>query len=1072
MTGSYRPLLVVLSLVVASAASYAALDLTGRVAAASGRQRVAWLVGGSLAMGIGIWSMHFTGMLAFRLHAAGGPGPMPATVPMLYDTRLLLLSVLVAVLASALALAVVGRPAAGGLAFGVTFGGAGLAMGAAICGMHYIGMASLRLPAALRYRSPLVLASIGIAVGASVVALWLAFRLRHDAGGAPVVRRLGAAFVMGLAIAGMHYTAMAAARFTPLGGGAVPVSAGAVLATDGLAGAVVGGTLVILTLALLGAALDRRLRERLRLAVEHERLYREAEAARWAVAATHEQLQEQAAELEQQVEEAQALAEELEQTNVELHEALTDARIAREAAERSAEGFRRVFDESPLPMWVYDAETLAFLDVNAAAIRCYGHTREAFLGMTLRDIRPAEEQRTLEQALVRRVVGETSRLRTRHLTRDGSIVEVEVATQEAQFAGPGRRLAIVLDVTERVGAERRQQFLAEASRVLGASLDYAAALRDVAHLAVPALADWCSVDLAREPDDPTTLEQVAAAHVDPKLVEVGSEARRRHVASPDAPLGAPAVVRTGRSAFYPRLDDGLLAAAVRDAEGGAERHAERLRLVRESGLHSALVVPLVAGERVLGALTLVTAESGRRYVEADLALAEEVGRRAGLAIDNARRYEAEQAARRDAEATAERITRLQAVTAALSAPLTPAEIARVIVEHAVGMLRGQAGAMAVVDEASGELILLDALGYPPETVARFRRLTRDAAFPLADVVRTGEPIVLTSAAERAARYPHLADLRRANGAGAVAAIPLALDGRRLGAIGINFPEGVRLEDADRQVLLAMGQQCAQALERARLRDAERAARAAAEAANVSKSQFLANMSHELRTPLNAIAGHVQLVEMEIHGPVTDAQREALGRVQRAQEHLLGLITDILNYAQLEAGRVRYELRELVLADMLREVTELVAPLAAARPLTYEVGLPDPTLRVRADPEKLRQVLLNLLSNAIKFTAPGGLVAVDVISRDAEPEEPERGGPRRIFVRVSDTGVGIPADKLEAVFEPFIQVESGFTRATGGTGLGLAISRDLARGMGGDIRARSQTGVGSTFTLTLPVVGEG
>jgi signal transduction histidine kinase len=338
-------------------------------------------------------------------------------------------------------------------------------------------------------------------------------------------------------------------------------------------------------------------------------------------------------------------------------------------------------------------------------------------------------------------------------------------------------------------------------------------------------------------------------------------------------------------------------------------------------------------------------------------------------------------------------------------------------------------------------------------------------------VRSGEPIVLLSAAERAARYPQLAGLRQENGAGAMAAIPLALDSRRLGAIGINFPEEVRLDDADRQVLLAIGQQCAQALERARLREAERAARAAAEAANVSKSQFLANMSHELRTPLNAIAGHVQLVEMGIHGPVTDAQCEALGRVKRAQEHLLGLITDILNYAQLEAGRVRYDLHDLVLADVLREVADLVAPLTAAKQLAFDVGLPEPGLQVRADPEKLRQVLLNLLSNAIKFTAPGGEVAVDVISRDPEPEEHDDGSARRIFVRVSDTGVGIPTDKLEAVFAPFIQVESGFTRATGGTGLGLAISRDLARGMGGDIRARSQTGVGSTFTLTLPVVGD-
>jgi signal transduction histidine kinase len=144
---------------------------------------------------------------------------------------------------------------------------------------------------------------------------------------------------------------------------------------------------------------------------------------------------------------------------------------------------------------------------------------------------------------------------------------------------------------------------------------------------------------------------------------------------------------------------------------------------------------------------------------------------------------------------------------------------------------------------------------------------------------------------------------------------------------------------------------------------------------------------------------------------------------------------------------------------------------AARGLRFSIGGCPDALRVRADAEKVRQVLLNLLSNAIKFTAPGGRVGVDVIARDPHPEASDAGAPPRIFVRVSDTGVGIPADKLEAVFAPFIQVDSGFTRATGGTGLGLAISRDLARGMGGDLRARSQTGVGSTFTLTLPLAGE-
>ncbi|GJG88913.1 hypothetical protein tb265_40940 [Gemmatimonadetes bacterium T265] len=222
------------------------------------------------------------------------------------------------------------------------------------------------------------------------------------------------------------------------------------------------------------------------------------------------------------------------------------------------------------------------------------------------------------------------------------------------------------------------------------------------------------------------------------------------------------------------------------------------------------------------------------------------------------------------------------------------------------------------------------------------------------------------------------------------------------------------------------------------------------------------MSHELRTPLNAIGGYTQLLELGIHGPVTDAQREALGRVQGAQRRLLALINDVLNYAKLEGGRVEYDLAVVDIHDVVADVAPLVAPQLAAKGLAFDVRLPDAPCLVWVDRAKLGQVLVNLLSNAAKFT-DAGRVTVDVATR---PGAAALAGDSAVFLRVADTGRGIAREKQAAVFEPFVQVQTGYARTQEGTGLGLAISRDLARGMGGDLRVRSVPGEGSVFTVVL------
>ncbi len=251
-----------------------------------------------------------------------------------------------------------------------------------------------------------------------------------------------------------------------------------------------------------------------------------------------------------------------------------------------------------------------------------------------------------------------------------------------------------------------------------------------------------------------------------------------------------------------------------------------------------------------------------------------------------------------------------------------------------------------------------------------------------------------------------------------------------------------------------------ATEHARLRAEAELARDEAQAANRAKSDFLAAMSHELRTPLNAIAGYTDILQLGVHGPLTNQQQDDLARIQRSQKHLLGLINDVLNFARLEAGKVRIVPRSVRISVLLATVEAMIKPQVEARGISFVCREAEANLSVYCDPEKAEQVLLNLLSNAVKFTPPSGTIEVRSCGD---------GGAVRISVR--DSGVGIPEDKLEAIFEPFVQVERSLTSPAEGAGLGLAISRDLARAMGGDLQVQSSVGAGSVFTFELPRAAE-
>ncbi len=452
------------------------------------------------------------------------------------------------------------------------------------------------------------------------------------------------------------------------------------------------------------------------------------------------------------------------------------------------------------------------------------------------------------------------------------------------------------------------------------------------------------------------------------------------------------------------------------------------------------------------ALHLARREAENRAIDAEQ-LANQLQEQAIVLEQQA---EEAQALGTDAQRAAALSRRLQAVTAAFARVLSIAEVAEMTLSQGLDALSAQAGVVYRVNRADAVLEVAGMKGIPADAMTQWDRIALDASSPASDAVRSRETLYFGHRFAAVERYPSLANARKLVESDAWVVVPLFHGADPLGAVALGFAGARQFSEDDRVLIEALGRQCAQAMERARLLDAERAAREEAESANRTRSEFLATMSHELRTPLNAIAGYVELIEMGLRGAVTEAQREDLGRIRRSQQRLLSLVNDVLSFARIDAGQVRYELADLSLDAVLSEVEMLVLPQLRAKGIAYQLNSPACDLTVHSDGKRLEQILINLLSNAVKFTPAGGTVTITCEADSSHV---------RLFV--TDTGIGIPRAKLHSIFEPFVQVESGHTRTAEGTGLGLAISRELAAGMGASVTVSSEVGAGSTFTVTVP-----
>ena len=431
-----------------------------------------------------------------------------------------------------------------------------------------------------------------------------------------------------------------------------------------------------------------------------------------------------------------------------------------------------------------------------------------------------------------------------------------------------------------------------------------------------------------------------------------------------------------------------------------------------------------------------------------------------------RRASENASARAMADAATARLARLQSITAALSNTVTQDAVAHSVLHEAIIALECDAGAVVVTIEGQQKLALLREAGSLDPLMRSFEDDQPDwSPGPYTEAVQKCTAIYIESFEEMLMRYPAFRRVDKHDSRGAWMFLPLAIEGRAVGALAFGFALPRKFTFLDRNFADTVSRYCAQALDRVRLRVAAAAAlaeageaRMMAEHANNAKTVFLRAMSHELRTPLNAISGYTEILEMGLRGPVSPAQSTDLGRIKRAAAYLLRLINDVLTVARLEGSRP-LTLVSISVSPALAEVEGLCALQAKAKRLTLVVTPPDTEIAVFADAERFQQILLNLITNAIKFTNSGGSIKVACVA-DA----------RMVQLRVTDTGVGVKPADVERVFEPFVQIDRHLTTATQqGVGLGLSISRELARAMHGDLTLQSMEGVGSAFTLTLPIV---
>lgn len=464
-----------------------------------------------------------------------------------------------------------------------------------------------------------------------------------------------------------------------------------------------------------------------------------------------------------------------------------------------------------------------------------------------------------------------------------------------------------------------------------------------------------------------------------------------------------------------------------------------------------LLLPLSSPDGVIG-IIIVYFEDEHPFSPAEERLYTTLAQQAAVVVNNLLLFE--QATRRAAD-----METVASISTAISRLLDPDLLLNTVVEETQNGFGVYHSQIYVYDEDIDALVLSASSGEAGEKL-----LAKGHSIPLASehslvaqVARNREEIIVGNTSQEPDFMPNEL-LPETN---AEIALPMIVGDRLLGVFDVQDSRLNRFTQLERQILMTLTSQVAVALQNARLylEQAETVERL--RELDHLKSDFLANMSHELRTPLNSIMGFTDVILLGLDGPVTDQMENDLHLVEKNGKHLLSLINNVLDMSKIEAGRMTLSLEKFDLQSLIEEATDIVGPLAREKSLALDLVM-EKALELEADPVRLRQVMINVLGNAVKFTETGGIT----ISVRQSSENSAR-------IEVKDTGLGIPPNKLDMVFESFSQVDTTSTRKVGGTGLGLPISRSLVTMHGGRLWAES-TGVegeGSTFIVELPLKAE-